>query len=151
MARSGGRISARGGGSRGINMAIRVEGVERTSEEFKRARRGFNQDIRRVMVRVGEREVLPLIGSQLPDRWSRDLFVQKERSGVFIGSRLRGKMNRTLGWFDFGGRRPMDSGRRFGPHVIVKTLDRKRERIDDAVLNALLDTFHPLRTDRYGL
>lgn len=147
-----GRLST-GGTRRGraIDVSIRVDGVERTSEVFRQARREFNNRIRDVMVRVGEREVLPIVRAGLPPTFGgRDtaMFVQRERSGVFIGSKLRGSLNRALGWWDFGGKRPLDSGRRTGPKVLVKTLDRKRDRIDDATLAELLKAFHPLDTDK---
>lgn len=147
---AGGRLSTQGTTrGRGINVDIRVEGLERTSDEFKQARRKFNGAIRDVMVRVGEREVLPAIRSGLPHAIAgkdTGMFVQRERSGVFIGSRLRGNLNRALGFWDFGGKRPLDHARRTGPKVIVRQLDTKRDRIDDAVLKELLDTFSPLHT-----
>jgi hypothetical protein len=146
MAARGGKIGAGAGGRGSIDVNIRVEGVAKTSQEFKDARRGFNRQIRDVMVKVGTREILPLVESQLPS-WAR-MYVLRERSGVFIGSRQRGPMNRALGWWDFGGRRPMDSARRTGPHVIVKALDRRRDHIDRAVLDALLDEFKPLDTSK---
>lgn len=149
---AGGRLSTGGTrGGRGIDVSIRIEGLDKTSDEFKQARRQFNSAIRDVMNRVGEREVLPTVRSGLPATFGgKDtaMFVQRERSGVFIGSKLRGNLNRALGYFDFGGKRPLDSQRRTGPKVIVKTLDRKRDRIDDAVLKELLDTFKPLDTSR---
>lgn len=152
---SGGRISTGTRSSRGIRVDIRIEGVERTSQEFKEARRSFSSAIRDVMDRVGTREVLPDLKSEmartLGERWAGTMGIQRERSGVFVKSSARGPLNRALGWLDFGGKRPLDSARRTGPYVIVKTLDRKRDRIDDAVLAELLKTFRPLETDKTGL
>lgn len=145
------RISAGSGSRRGIDVNIRIEGADKTSDEFKRARRQFNGAIRDVMVRVGTREVLPTVRSGLPHQFGgkdTGMFVQRERSGVFISSRLRGSLNRALGWWDFGGKRPLDSARRTGPKVLLKELDRKRDRIDDAVLAELLKTFRPLDTSK---
>jgi hypothetical protein len=125
-----------------------VEGVDRTSAEFKQARREFNNRIRDVMVTVGNQTVLPdmrrEMTGEIGERWADSLFVQRERSGVFIGSRQRGKMNRALGWLDFGGRRPMDSQIRRGPHVMVRALARHQDSIDDAVLHGLMRAFDPL-------
>lgn len=149
---AGGRISTQGTrGGRMIDVNIRVEGVDKTSDEFKQARREFNTRIRNVMQKVGERRVLPTLRSELPAAFGgkdTGLFVQRERSGVFIGSRLRGNLNRALGWWDFGGKRPLDSARRTGPKVLVKTLDRKRDEIDDAILDELDKAFNPLDFDK---
>jgi hypothetical protein len=139
------KVSA-GGGGRSLSVDIEVEGVEKTSQEFREARSKVNAKIRDVMQKVGQHEVLPIMASGLPG-WAK-MYVLRERSGVFFGSRARGEMNRALGWWDFGGKRPMDHGRRTGPHVIVKALDRKRDRIDEATLKALMDAFSPLETDR---
>lgn len=133
------KIQAGARGGRSISVGIEIEGLDKTSDEFKKARRDFNAKIRDVMQHVGQQEILPLMTPGLPG-WAK-MYVLRERSGVFFGSRLRGDMNRALGWMDFGGKRPMDSQRRTGPKVIVKTLDRKRARIDEATLEALLDAF----------
>ena len=139
MAGKGGKIGAGARGGKSLSVNITIEGVDKTSDEFKRARRDFNSQIRDVMVRVGTSEILPAMTPGLPG-WAK-MYVLRERSGVFFGSRTRGPMNRALGWLDFGGKRPMDSQRRTGPKVIVKTLDRKRARIDEATLEALMDAF----------
>jgi hypothetical protein len=142
-----------GGTTRGrhIDVRIVVEGDELTKQELREARREFNGAIRDVMVRVGQREVLPEVERQMgPYAGFARPYVQRERSGVFIGSRQRGALNRAVGWLDFGGKRPQDSRRREGPYAIVQTLDRKRDRIDDAVLKELLQTFRPLETDKQG-
>jgi hypothetical protein len=151
MAR-GGRIATGTNSRRSIDVRITVEGVDKTSDEFRQARRDFNSAIRGVMVRVGQREVLPEIEQRMGAYagFARP-YVQRERSGVFIGSKARGAENRAVGWLDFGGKRPLDTKRREGPYAIVKTLDRKRDRIDDEVLRELLETFHPLETDRRGI
>jgi hypothetical protein len=142
-----------GGTTRGrhIDVRIVVEGDELTKQELREARREFNGAIRGVMVRVGQREVLPEVERRMGAYadFARP-YVQRERSGVFIGSRQRGALNRAVGWLDFGGKRPQDSQRREGPYAIVQTLDRKRDRIDDAVLTELLETFRPLETDKQG-
>jgi hypothetical protein len=65
------------------------------------------------------------------------LYTTRERSGVFIGSRLRGPKNRALGWVDFGGKRPRDAQTRAGTKVIWRTIDSKRALIDSRVLQEL--------------
>lgn len=144
----GGRVSASGRGpGPAISVHARIEGVEKTSEEFRQARRQFNAAMRDVIVEAGEKAVLPAIKSEFPSRqWAETLFVKRDRTTVFIGSRLRGALNRALGWLDFGGRRPKDSRRRRGPYVIVTQLDRRREYIDATILAGLMKTFHPLET-----
>jgi hypothetical protein len=149
MARRGGSISAsdEGRARAAYTVRARIEGVEKTSDEFKQARREFNAAMRDVMVEAGEKAVLPEIRAQFPSRrWGATLYVKRDRTTVFIGSKLRGKLNRALGWLDFGGRRPRDRRRRKGPHVIVTVLGHRREYIDDAVLAGLLRTFSPLET-----
>jgi hypothetical protein len=145
------RIATGTNSRRHIDVRITVEGVDKTSEEFRQARREFNKAIRGVMVRVGEREVLPEIKREMGAYadFARP-YVQRERSGVFIGSKARGAENRAVGWLDFGGKRPLDTARREGPYAIVRSLDRKRDRIDDEVTRELLKTFHPLDTSKQG-
>lgn len=150
--RGGGAISKGAGGLDAITVAIRIEGLQKTDAEFKRIRRDINGRIRDVMVQVGERELLPTIRSQFPRAASTtgglqpgamaaSFYVQRERSGVFIGSRLRGPLNRALGWIDFGGRRPRDTVIRTGPKVLMHTLDAKRALIDERVLQTLEHEF----------
>lgn len=130
-----------------IAVHARIEGAEKTSKEFRDARRQFNAAMRDVIEEAGERAVLPAIKANFPSRRFADtLYVKRDRIGVFIGSRERGSLNRAVGWLDFGGKRPRDSVRRRGPYVIVRELDRRREYIDTAILVALMKTFHPLET-----
>ncbi len=136
--------SVKTGTRSGRSIDVRIVVEDAASEELRQARRQFNSAIKQVMIKVGERTVLPDMRSQLPGRWGDRLYVQRERSGVFVGSRHRGAMNRAFGWYDFGGKRPLDSGRRTGPKVLVKTLDKHRDRIDDLVLEGLMDEFSPL-------
>ena len=127
-----------------FTVRARVEGVEKTSKAFRDARRKFNAAMRDVIVTAGEKVVLPAIKSRFPSRrFGASLYVKRDRTTVFIGSRMRGALNRTVGWLDFGGARPRDHRRRNGPHVIVEELDRRREYIDEAILFELMRTFHP--------
>lgn len=135
-----------GRGGRQFALDIRVDGAEKTSDEFKQIRRTINAQLRDAMVKAGERSVLPAIKSDLPGRWGSTLFVKRERGGVFIGSRLRGPMNRALGWFDFGGRRPRDTVRRSGTYAIVRGLQSRRPQIDDAILDELRKAFSDFDT-----
>lgn len=138
---SGGSLSARGS-SQQLYLDFDVTGVVETVDDFRAVRRDINASLRDVMGRVGNAEALPLIQSRFPGaRFARSLYVKRDRAGVFIGSRLRGNLNRALGWLDFGGRRPRDSVRRDGPHVIVRSLDQLRPRIDAAVERELLAEF----------
>ncbi len=148
--RPGGRLSAAGSSGDGpaITVTARIEGVDKTSEEFRAARREFNTKMRDVIAAAGERSVLPAIKSRFPSRrWAASLYVKRDRTTVFIGSRLRGRFNRALGWLDFGGKRRRDRRRRVGPRVIVTQLGARRRHIDEAILVGLLHTFHPLETD----
>jgi hypothetical protein len=143
MAIRGGRVSTGTGrpGGQAFSVDVLIHGAEKTSDEFKEIRRTINGRLREAMVQAGERAVLPAIKEGLPTRWGEGLFVKRDRAGVFISSRLRGSMNRALGWFDFGGRRPRDSKRREGPHVIVNRLQRERPAIDRAIHDALEQAF----------
>jgi hypothetical protein len=145
----GSRISAGTGRSGGedFNVRIVIEGAEKTSDEFKQIRRTINGRLREAMVRAGERSVLPAIKGDLPATWGDTLFVKRDRGGVFIGSRLRGSMNRALGWWDFGGRRPNDSARREGPHAIVRGLQGERPAIDRAIRDELDRAFSEFETN----
>jgi hypothetical protein len=127
-----------------INFRFRIDGVEKNSEAFKAVKRDINRRMRDVMIRVGERDVLPDVRAQFPVRtgaMAASLKIERERSGVFVGSRLRTARNRALGWIDFGGKRPRDSMFRRGPHIIVRTLDAKRTLIDQRVFDGVLDEF----------
>jgi hypothetical protein len=142
MALRGGKLSASTGrGGQAFQVDVRIMGATKTSDEFKQIRRSINARLREAMVTAGERSVLPSIKSGLPAKWGETLFVKRDRGGVFIGSRLRGSMNRALGWFDFGGRRPNDTARRDGPHVIVRRLQGERPAIDRAISEALEHAF----------
>jgi hypothetical protein len=72
------------------------------------------------------------------------LKTYRERSGVFIGSRLRGPKNRALGWIDFGGKRPRDTSTSRGTKVILRTIDSKRALIDTRVLQELEREFRAI-------
>lgn len=125
-----------------IQLHITVEGVGRTDADFKGIRRDVNGRMREVMQRVGQGKALPAARSAFPSRkFAGTLYVQRERSGVFIGSRARGTLNRAVGWLDFGGRRPHDSDARVGPYTLVRTLDRLRPEIDAAILRELEHEF----------
>lgn len=149
MAR-GGALGTYGSGGQAatFQLAVRIEGLEKTSSEFKEARRQVNVKLRDIMVRVGEREALPYLVSamsaQIGGRWPGTLYVKKDRLGVMIASRARGGLNRALGWLDFGGRRPKDTRYRSGPHTMVTALDKRRRSIDDRILKELMQVFDPL-------
>ena len=147
-ARSGGAISASGlsGSSRpAFTVEAKITGVEKTTAEFKAARRHFNSAMRDVIAAAGEQAVLPRIKTILPSRrFGASLYVKRDRTTVFIGSRMRGRLNRAVGWLDFGGRRTGDRSTRDGPHTIVNTLHSKRAVIDTAILAGVLKTFDPI-------
>jgi hypothetical protein len=137
-----------GGGGQMISVTATITGVEKTSEQFKLIRRDINAHMRDVMERVGDQELLPLIKADFPKLSTPTKYVQagvmagslrtyRERSGVFIGTRLRGPKNRALGWVDFGGKRPRDTSTRSGTKVILRTIDSKRALIDTRVLQEL--------------
>lgn len=143
MAR-GGSISTGNRGGPAYKVEVRIEGLERTSDEFKQARKQVNSRLRDAWVRVGERTVLPDVKAGMPDRWSSTLYVKRDRAGVFIGARLRGSMNRALGWWDFGGKRPNDHSRRVGPRVIVEALGRRSRDIEHEGLVEVMRAFDGL-------
>lgn len=154
--RGGGSISTQGTTpGRLISVDVKIVGVDKTTAQFKAIRKDINAHIRDVMARVGELELLPTMRADFPQlttptkrsqvgMMAASLYVQRERSGVFIGSRLRGPKNRAMGWIDFGGQRPRDSFKRRGPHVMVKTLDSKRALIDSRVLQELEREFRAI-------
>jgi len=138
-----------------ISVTATITGVDKTSEQFKMIRRDINAHMRDVMERVGDQELLPLIKADFPRLSTPTKYVQagvmasslyttRERSGVFIGSRLRGSKNRALGWIDFGGRRPRDTVTRRGTKVILRTIDSKRALIDTRVLQELEREFRAI-------
>lgn len=146
-----------GGSSRGQMIAVnfKVTGIEKTSAEFKAIRRDINGRMRDLMVRVGEHELLPIIRAGFPrlatpqpnvqaGMMAGSLKIVRERSGVFVGSTLRGPMNRAMGWVDFGGKRPNDTTYRVGPKVLVRSIDAKRALIDTRVLEELDREFHAI-------
>lgn len=145
--RRGGSLSTSGGGGPAYTVRARIEGLEKTSAAFRAARRRFNAALRTVLQQAGEKTVLPAIKSRfarLTGRFAGSLYVKRDRTTVFIGSRMRGGENRALGWIDFGGRHPRHKGRRTGPYVIVTELRRRRAMIDEAILAGLTKTFDPL-------
>lgn len=125
----------------------RIEGVEKTSQEFKDARRQFNTKMRDVIQAAGETSVLPIIKLRFKrksGRFADSLFVRRDRTTVFIGSKMRGGENRAVGWVDFGGRHPLFTRRRKGLYVIVRTLEERQALITEAILLGLTRTFDPL-------
>jgi hypothetical protein len=144
----GGNISVSGPGSDSpIIVRARIEGLEKTSAEFKAARRRFNAALRTVLQTAGERTVLPVIKlkfKRLTGRFANSLYVKRDRTTVFIGSRMRGGENRAVGWIDFGGRHPLHKRRRKGLYVIVDELNKRQPVINEAILVGLTKTFDPL-------
>jgi hypothetical protein len=145
-------VKASAGGRGLISVSVKIEGVEKTSDEFKMIRKDINARMRDVMQRVGEDELLPIIRAGFPrlsapkkgivaGAMAGSLRIQRERSGVFVSSSLRGQKNRALGWVDFGGKRPRDTHSRHGSKVIVRTLDSKRALVDSRVLKELQKEF----------
>lgn len=130
-----------------IVVRARIEGIEKTSAEFKAARRRFNATLRTVIQQAGERSVLPVIKMKFPKltrRFANSLYVQRDRTTVFIGSKMRGAENRAVGWIDFGGRHPLFKRRREGAYVIVTELTKRRPLIEEQILLGLSKTFDPL-------
>jgi hypothetical protein len=151
----GGRISAMGeGDGPAIRLQIKVEGVPRTSDEFKRIRRNINTALRDAMERVGQRTVLPVIKSSLPKKdpsvtsglpvgaMASGIAIKRDRLDVVIKSTLPKQLDRALGWIDFGGKRPQDTKVRVGPHVIVSTLNAKSGAIEDEIYREIEHQFH---------
>lgn len=149
---SGGKVS-KGGGSRDtlIDVRFKIEGLDRTSAEFKAVRREINGRMRDTMVRVGERDLLPTIRQRVAFPWmAAALKIQRERSGVFVGTTLPGvgrktdkgrKTDRALGYLDFGGRWHSSGIKYDGKRAILGTVDERRDLIDKRVLEAVMDEF----------
>jgi hypothetical protein len=147
--RPGGTIKAASTTPDGSPLVVRarIEGLEKTSAEFRAARRRFNATMRSVLQAAGELIVLPAVKhnfKRLTGRFAGSLYVQRDRTTVFIGSRMRGGENRAVGWIDFGGRHPRHQRRRKGPYVIVRELNRRRSGVEQAVLKGLMKNFDPL-------
>jgi hypothetical protein len=156
----GGSVSVGGGGRPTVGITVRLEGFQQASDELKAARRDANARIRAAVESAANRAVLPAIKDEFPKHgWasSRErglpsgamaasLYVKRDRTTVLIGSKLRGSLNRALGWIDFGGKRPNDTVRRTGPHVIVNALQSKRAYIDEQILSELLKSFAGFET-----
>lgn len=156
-----GRISTAGeGAGPAIRLQIRVEGIEKTSDEFKRIRTGINTAMRDAMARVGERQVVPVIKSGLPRKdagtsrglppgaMASSITVKRDRLDVVIRSTLPKDLDRALGWIDFGGKRQRDTKVRVGPHVIVGTLNAKAGAIEDELFDELRHQFRNLDFSR---
>lgn len=147
--RSGGRLSASGRqGEPPLTVRAEITGVARTSAEFRQARREFNTKMRDAIAAAGTKAVLPVIVARFPSRtFGASLYVKRDRTTVFIGSRMRGTLNRAVGWLDFGGKRTRDRVHRVGPKVILNELHGRRHIIDHEILVALMQTFKPLETE----
>lgn len=144
MTTRGGAISVAGGSGPVLSIGVRIEGVEKTTAEFKAVRRDINAAMRAAQEKVGKQHVLPIMTTRLAPvagKWAGTLYVRRDRVDVFIGARLRGQLNRALGWLDFGGRRPRDAHVRKGPHVMVRTLQEQQPKIRGDIGDAVLDEF----------
>lgn len=147
MAPKGGTLKAAGSttGGPAISVSVHIAGLERTSDEFKQARKDVNSKLRDALEKAGKREALPQIRSQFGSRtFAATLKVFRDRTTVYVGSSARGSLNRAVGWWDFGGRRPRDSAARVGPHTIVSVLQDRRPLIDRAILEELMQVFDGL-------
>ena len=104
--------------------------------------------MRTVIQQAGEKSVLPAIRHRFPrgktGKSAASLYVQRDRTTVYIGSHLRGAKNRALGWIDFGGKRRRDHRRRRGLYVIITEVTNRRPLIEEAILQGLMRTFSPL-------
>lgn len=148
MAIKGGSIKAHGSGGPSISVGIHIAGLEKTSQEFKDARKDMNARLRDAVERAGKREALPYITakmrSEIGHRWASSMKVKRDRTTVFVSSSMRGQMNRALGWLNFGGKRPRDTQYRHGREVMVSTLQERRSQIDTVLLEELMKAFDGL-------
>jgi hypothetical protein len=97
----------RGGGDIGLVIRASVD-AERTSDQFKAARKEFNRDLKEAMQDAGEETVLPdakrnaaglkVAGASVP----ASLVVKARGSSAILQSTMRGKKNRAVGLLEFG-------------------------------------------------
>jgi hypothetical protein len=93
-----------------VPIQIHVESnIARGTEAFKRARRTINDHVKRALLEVGERVVLPTArakaakykveGQAIADT----LMIRTTARSGYIASRLRGRRNRAIGLLEYGG------------------------------------------------
>lgn len=101
-----GKVRSRAGG---MNINVDVEGVERTTREFREVRRQLATDLSDLEAGVAERTVLPeaqrrASGLRVEGQpVAASLVVRKRRSAPYMTTRLRGKRGRAVGLLEYGG------------------------------------------------
>lgn len=89
-----------------MHVRVNVEGAERTSAEFKRARKEVRSRMRTAILTAAEREVLPDARRNAPavsGRLRGSLIVRGKYNGAYITTKMRGKRARYVGLHEFGG------------------------------------------------
>lgn len=144
-----------------VQIAAKIEGVEKTEADFKAVRTRINTVMRDTVVAFGEHELLPIIRTLLPTklrdtgtglapgRMASSMYIQRDRTTVSIASRLTRQQNRALGWIDFGGVREyttkagthVTQRRREGSHAILRAVDEKRPGLERRLLEAQIESF----------
>jgi hypothetical protein len=109
-----------------IRVYATIEGAERTSDEFKQARREVNIRTRSGVKRAGERAILPFGRRETRTHTPVDpnlLIVKTTSSGGYMTLRTR-KANRIVGLLNYGGK--------LGPVRPKKTRKRSKRNSNHA-------------------
>lgn len=87
----------------GGTFKVHIEGVAKTSAEFKEARKRLRRDIRGEVIRTGTRVILPAAKQGAPSIAKHALVVKASGSSGYIGVKGARKFDRILGLWNFGG------------------------------------------------
>lgn len=89
--------------SRGGAFRVRIEGVEKTSAEFKEARKKIRRDVRGHVIEIGSRIILPSARQAAPSIAASHLTVKATGSSGYLGVQGARRFDRIIGLWNFGG------------------------------------------------
>jgi hypothetical protein len=93
----------------GMDFDLDVDGLERTSREFKAVRQQVTRDLRAIEVRAAEETVLPAAKSRAArfkvegEDVGQHVIVRKSAAGPYLTTNFRGMLARAAGLLERGG------------------------------------------------
>jgi hypothetical protein len=145
-----------------LRIDVKVEGVDRTSDEFKQIRRGARKTAGDAAQAAGEKVALPHAKRHAPGFIKTTLVSKRRGTSATLTTRLPGKKARVVGLLEYGGtvrtrivprngqaivtpqgpRAAVNKPRRYkGKHFLTDAVYKNRRQIDEAILEETLRAF----------
>jgi hypothetical protein len=87
-----------------ITFKVKVD-AEKTTAEFKQARKELNQKVKTGLIRAGERFAMPEARRRAPKFIASTIVVKSTTRSAYLTTSLRGKKGRVVGLLEYGGTR----------------------------------------------